>query len=299
MYKKPVAEVVDNYPDDNEVVSVGVGSKSGPSPNQVHKATLKYPIMPTKAPSIKFEMLNSSRPAIKFSGSDEAYPIRFLSSERKNLAEDFIKSKLLEKGKSYKYTSKIRYNGNSPYRSERVVYPKPKQISNEALENFEEYVSALDRDRIYRNDFPNDNPITKETKVKERLFRQDIPEENDVSERRIDPDFVPSHGSSKLSMKKYVLVKRNNSINYDQEVIPSSQISKLPYPTQIPKPPFSTKKLPYLPLAKYKTSVKTSSEVKSLPVVPPSPSTPVRNSPQYPHHNSYVLAKLKRSDIPR
>ena len=294
-------------------LNVGVGSKSGPSPGKVYKAQLRYPVIPpSPTPAIKFEVYNKSQPAIRFENSKKVFPVKYLTeSERKSLHPDeYLNSKLIDKNKTYKYKSMIRYNNHEPYRSEKVTYPKPSDLKHEN-DIDEKYISVLERERIYRNDFPtsrypNDLKDPKEDfediekkffKIfeRERVYRNDFPiqEENIVTKRQITPSSVPCHGNSKYFMENCVLVKRNSSIMYDQEVIPSSQVSTLPFPTQIPRPP---SKLPYLPLAKYKsTTIKQEQNlIKSLPTLPS-----VRNNPQYPNHNSYVLAKLKRSDIPR
>ena len=141
------------------------------------------------------------------------------------------------------------------------------------------YISVLDRDRLYRNDFPA---------LGERRIERD--NYNNVTKRQIASSQVPCHGEIPC-----VLVKENPSIRpTSQDVIPSSQVSSLPVPTQLPRPPT---KLPYLPFAAYKTKPTSRNEfVKTLP--PPTLSS-VRTRPQYPYHNSYVLAKLKRKDVPK
>ena len=272
-------------------LEVGVGSKTGPSPDQVYKAQLRYPMgIGNKVPAIKFEVYNKSQPAIRFEDSDQAYPVLYYpSSSRKEELPEEVEETLYRNKNKYKYKSKIRYKDNKQYREKDVFYQNPLNDVDE------KYVSVLERERLYRNDFPSSTPRTDE-----RLYRKDFPR----STPRIDEDFSQSVHKRKIDMRSSVpchdcvLVKRNSSSIYDdQDVIPSSQISKLPYPTQIPRPPYTPSKLPYLPLAKYK-SVKNKSQspkvIKSLPDLPAA-----RNSPQYPFHNSYVLAKLKRSDVPK
>ena len=150
---------------------------------------------------------------------------------------------------------------------------------------YEKYINVLKRERLYRKDFPISEPRSYEDDI---LTRRQL----------IISSLVPCKRTSRYILDDCVLVRRNSSsINYDQEVTPSTQISNLPNPTQIPRPPLSPSNLPYLPLAKYKSpknGYKSDKVVKSLPVLPAA-----RNSPQYPFHNSYVLAKLKRSDVPK
>ena len=203
---------------------------------------------------------------------------------------------MIPEKKTFSYKSKIRYDSNKPYRSENFFYPSPSKESDEKLQ------IILERERLYRHDFKNsfksDLQKKEAREIEETIFRHEFPKP--VANRRRDDESlfkisakinsVPCHGATKYFLEECVLVKRNSSIiPYDQEVIPSSQVSTLPLATQIPRPPFSNPILPYLPLAKYKSNL--NNLVKSLPSV--------RSKPQYPSHNSYVLAKLKRSDIPK
>ena len=284
--------------------NIGVGNKDGPSPDNLYKAKLRYPMIPNrKVPAIKFEVYNNSKPVIRFQESDEVYPLKTLSSsERKTLhPNEYLSSGMVDKEKAYKYMSKIRYNNNDPYREEHVVYMKPSVDKNK-------FISVVEKERLYRKDFPkavkqvHDKDIVDEF---ERLYRKDFPralnervdEDIEVAKRHVSPSSSQAVPCNNNVTDNCVLVKRNSSsIIYDQQVIPSSQVSSLPLPTQIPRPPFSIAKLPFLPLAKYKTNgIKTKQSIKKyLPTLPS-----VRSIPQYPIHNSYVLAKLKRKDIPR
>ena len=269
-------------------LSAGVGNKNGPSPSQVYKASLRFPpkqlISPKKPPAIKFEVINETSPAIKFDGSEEVYPVIYYSDRKSINPEDYLRSKLIEKGKTYSYKTKIRYRNNRPVQEREreemtdvladMIATTPRNVDSNG------FISVLDRDRLYRNDFPAQS---------ERRTEIDNYTDN-VIKRQTAPSQVPCQGETPC-----VLVKENSSIRAtSQDVILSSQVSSLPFPTQLPRPPT---KLPYLPFAAYKTKPTSRNEfVKTLP----SPTlSSVRTRPQYPYHNSYVLAKLKRKDVPK
>ena len=268
-------------------LSAGVGNKNGPVPSKVYKAQLKFPpkqlLLPKKPPAIKFEIVNKTKPAIKFANSEEVYPVIYYSDRKSINPDEYLRSKLIDKDKVFRYKSKIRYRNNLPVQSGPVYYPGPSgvpggdPVSQTTLRNVDSngFITVLDKDRLYRNDFP---------KLSEM-------ENYNVTKRQIAPSQMPCHSASKC-----VLVKESSSIRPAQDVIHSSQVSTLPLPTQLPRPPLSSK-LPYLPFASYRTTPPARNElVKSLPTFRPSS---VRSGPQYPYHKSYVLAKLKRKDIPK
>ena len=274
----------ENIPSD---LSAGVGNKNGPIPSKVYKAQLKFPpkqlLLPKKPPAIKFEVINDTKPAVKFEGSEEVYPVIYYSDRKSINPDEYLRSKLIDRDRVYSYKSKIRYRDNLPVQTEQPFYQSPteeltdvKKTTTQRNVDSNGYISVLGNDRLYRHDFP---------KSSERDYYN-------VTKRHIASSQVPCQGTTPC-----VLVQENSSITYDQDVIPSSQLSSLPFPTQLPRPPLSSSKLPYLPFASYKTTAPTRKEfVKSLPTFTPSS---VRTRPQYPYHKSYVLAKLKRKDIPK
>merc|ERR1711892_1119573 len=216
---------------------------------------------------------------------------------------------------NYEYRSKIRYVDNAPIQNETPIYPRPQIHENLKRENQIRYGNTnhrsdghIKKDRLYRHDFEKDSD-----EINDRM--------DNPTKRQVIHNSVPCHGASKYFLDKCVLVKkledneyykRHSSFPNIQNKVPASQISSLPYKTQIPRHPISNGRKPYM---SYEPTIEDPiNSVKSLPqYTPPAnipyPTASVRSLPQYPYKQpqrssskisfpNLILAKRKtRSDV--
>ena len=294
-----------------------MGNKGGPKPSKVYKSQIRFP----QENSYKEE----KKPALKFENDYES-KISYKNQETLPQYDSFDSNiQTEEKETNYEYKSKIRYFNNSPVQNERPIYKRPERDENLQIDqrrpetsNHQEVglgnthrrsESNIKKDRLYRHDFPKDSD--------EMNDRMDNP-----TKRQAIPNTVPCQGASKYFLDKCVVAKklednenykRHSSFPNINNEIPASQISSLPYTTQIPRPPISNGRNPYL---SYEPTIRNpENSVRSLPQYPtPSPrnvpqNTSVRSLPQYPYQEplrtssnksfpNLILAKRKtRSDV--
>ena len=270
-----------------------------------------------KEPALKFEHSKIYRSKISFQ-PQEKQP-QYNNSYDSNRQQDTKKT-------NYEYTSKIRYKNNSPVQNGRPPYsrPQPKEnhISDQRKPEKSNHLEAglsntnhqadihIKKDRLYRNDFPKDSDV-----INERIDNPD--------KRQAILSTVPCQGASIYFVNNCVVAtnfddteyyKTHSSFPNIRNEIPASQVSSLPYTTQIPRPPISNGRKPY---RSYEPTIyNLKNTVRSLPQYPtPStshnlqyPNTSVRSLPQYPHQHmlrtqsnqsfpNLILAKRKtRSD---